>query len=158
MIEVPYQCQLVKNITTILNTPVTTSRGALFKFENSTKVASFNSKLLRSMNNDFHKAIKAQRGSFLDIGSEFRPVSTIEPIFVNHPRWKKLRRIIQEGAIYSFKKEIEYPEHIRQSDLSAALARGNNKSATIAENKTALIKSYTDEVRKGWMIPFYEMT
>ena len=65
-----------------------------------------------------------------------------------------MKRILSKGVEYAFKKDISYPESTRSSDLKAAIKRGNNASAKIPENFQALQKSYTNEVHKGWMIPF----
>ena len=126
--------KLMKTIQSIINTPTPTPNKSIFKFENNDKAAAFNSKLLRSMNMDFTKTIKAQKKSFLSIGSEFPSPDLLSTLFSKHIRWPKMKRILSKGVEYAFKKDILSSESTRTLDLKAAIKRGNNASAKIPEN------------------------
>jgi len=85
-------------------------------------------------------------------GSEFRNKEIINPLFDLHEDGEKLKEIIEKGASYIFKDGTEQTEDERHSDIIAAVEKGNN---LFARGKESLLKTrYTNEVERGWMIPF----
>ena len=106
------------------------------------------------MRMDFVKAIGAQGDTFLKPGSEFCSPACLAKLLQGHGRWIKLKRIISTGAVYTFKENTDISEETRLQDLVGDIRRGNNASTKIPGNNAALMKSYTSEVEKGWLIPF----
>ena len=148
------QSHLARTIQKIVSTETKTPKKSLFKFSNTEKDAAFNSKLLRNMRMDFEKVIGAQGETFLKPGSEFRSPQLLEQLLHSHGRWAKLKRIISEGAAYTFKDDSTPTEEVRLQDLESDIRRENNASTKIPQNNKALRDSYTTEVNKGWLIPF----
>jgi hypothetical protein len=53
--------------------------------------------LMHHFGGDLHKALHTQQDSPLNYGSEFKPVSTPELIFKNHPSWPKTKTALSVG-------------------------------------------------------------
>jgi hypothetical protein len=73
----------------------------IFKFDLSVEAAEKNYIILmRKFEGDLHKALHAQQGSPLQYGSKFKPVSTLAPIFSNHPSWGKMKTVLLDGLVW----------------------------------------------------------
>jgi len=122
-----------------------------FMFENTSKAAKFNSKLIKNYDYDFVKTCKKQRGSVVSPGTEFRNINIIKPLFSHHADWKELRNIISKGCDYKLENIVD--EKTRKNDLNEMIKRGNHKSALKLKNRKVLEKAFKKEVEKGWTIP-----
>ena len=60
-----------------------------FFFKLSKQAEAFNWKIVENYNS-LSNAITAQHGTAMELGSEFRPTSTLVNIFGLHPLWKDL--------------------------------------------------------------------
>ena len=121
------------------------------RFENTKEAADFNGRWLKHYKWDLCEAIKRQKGTMLEPGSEFRKWETIRELWSKHENGEKLGKIIEQGLTYPLDT---LPENKRKKDLDHMVARGNHKSAEFPEiNKQTLMKNYTDETEKGWMLP-----
>ena len=107
----------------------------MFKFDMNSEAAETNLSVLREHGMNLSKALKAQEGSPLDYGSEFRPIHKLERIFKNHPNWDRIKKILEEGSDWPL-KHLSKKE--RRSDLEEALRFGNHKGAS--SNQTLLHK------------------
>ena len=141
---------LVKAIKGIISSTDKVINKHKYKFENSRDAAKFNTKLLKKYQYDLTVALKREKGTILEAGSEFRPIKDLKPLFSNHVHWNKMEKIITEGITYNIP---EIPEEDRISDLEAMITRGNHKSAKESENISTLLDNYEKEVRYGWMLP-----
>jgi hypothetical protein len=71
----------------------------IFEFDLSIEPAEKNYIILmRKFEGDLCKALHAQQGSPLQYGSKFKPVSTLAPIFSNHPSWEKMKTVLLDGS------------------------------------------------------------
>ena len=121
-----------------------------FQFTNTRDAAKFNTRILKRYKYDLVAAMKNEKGTMLEPGSEFRLVKTLEPLLKHHNNWQKFKKIITEGVDYNLE---HLPEGTRRSDLLAQIERGDHKSASEPENEPTLLKNYDKEVSYGWMIP-----
>ena len=85
--------------------------------------------LKRKFGGDLSEALLAQSDSPLGYGSEFKPIETLEPIFENHPSWKRMKRILTHGSKWPL-QPLE--EENRIKDVEDALNFGNHNA--IIEN------------------------
>eukprot|EP00957_Ditylum_brightwellii_P002162 166183-Ditylum_brightwellii.AAC.1 len=66
-----------------------------FRFEMTAEAAHQNLCILRKYKNDLSIAIKAQKDTPLEYGSEFRATNILEKIFRFHPNWKRLQSMLE---------------------------------------------------------------
>lgn len=100
---------------------------------------------LQTYDLDLNKALRAQPFSSLPTGSEFRPVSILEPLCHCHPLWSRVPTWLTEGVEHPLRPT---PEHDRLEDLHSNFQRGNHQSASFnIERLTNMLK---DEVTRGW--------
>ena len=145
----------MSNLQKIIDRPCKQYKKPIFKLESNEKSASFNSKLLKSMNYDFEQTIKGQGLTPLLPGSEFRDTTILDPLLNQYNRWDKMKEIISQGASYPMKPQQNLSDTTIKNDLLGAIKQGNNKSASNSqEDKDFIAKNYQKEVMKGWMIPF----
>ena len=90
-------------------------------------------------------------GSILSPGSEFRSTSTLEPLLIHNTNCNKIRTILDEGITYTLNPGT--PEDVRQVDLLRMIQRGNQQSTKSPAHVQAITKSYTKEIKHGWLIP-----
>ena len=81
-------------------------------------------------------------------GSEFRPVSLLQPIFEAHPFWQRMQSSLLVGATMEL---APLSETDRTTLIATALTYGNHKSAT--KNAAELLTMLRKEVSKGWHLP-----
>ena len=72
----------------------------------------------------------------------------LKTIFENHPKWKRLETLLQDGADYPM---VELEENKRLGDLEKGMKRGNHAGASIF--KKELEAKFSKEIRRGWMLP-----
>jgi hypothetical protein len=114
------------------------------------EAATFNSQRLLEFKFDVEAATQQPQNTILLYGAEFRPTKLLEPLLQNHPNWKQMKSIIENG--------VEYPlspidNDTRLSDIDTMIMRGNHQSTTTPENKLALTKAIDKEVNHQWAIP-----
>lgn len=119
----------------------------LFKFELTMKAALQNYLVLLKHNLSLESALNAQQDTPLGYGSEFRPVSVIEPLFEKHPMWPRLKQILTSGSSWQLE---DLSEEERLSDLKEAIARGNHKGAK--EKQEKLFKLGDKDVKYGFAL------
>ena len=143
-IDIP---SIIKHILTQNLPPIQKSN---WIFERTTRAAEHNSKLLQTFQYDTEKATQHTQNTVLSYGSEFRAVDTLQPLLIHHQHWPAIKEIITYGASYPLHP---ISEQDRLSDITYMLERGNHKSALEEDNKQALDKAFTKEVRHHWAIP-----
>jgi hypothetical protein len=84
----------------------------------------------------------------LGYGSEFKPIETLEPIFENHPSWRRMKRILTHGSKWPLQP---LDEENRIKDVEDTLNFGNHKGAN--KQQELLEKLVTDDVTRGFAIP-----
>lgn len=142
---------LIQTIAQICSYEEQTLQAIGFIFENSIQAAEWNSKVLKSYQYDYEKAVSAQPFSMVTPGSEFRDIQHIQMIWKYRENWIKLHDIITQGVTYPLQ---DCPsEQVRMSDLKACVSRGNHKSALKRENAKALTKAIEKEVKACFLIP-----
>ncbi|KAI2505693.1 hypothetical protein MHU86_8752 [Fragilaria crotonensis] len=119
-----------------------------FRFEWTPAATAHNLGILRRFQFDWCAALAAQPFSTLTPGSEFRPADVLAPLLSRHPLWPRFRERITAGADFPL---LPITDTDRRTDVVAALARGNHKSARGHEAK--LLDMLRDEVRRGWQLP-----
>jgi hypothetical protein len=73
----------------------------IFEFNLSIEAAKKNYIILMcKFEGDLHKALHTQQGLSLQYGSEFKPVSTLVPIFSNHPSWGKMKTVLLDVSTW----------------------------------------------------------
>ena len=119
----------------------------LFRFDATAAAAVHNSDLITQYGG-LAQAIKAQEGSAVYFGSEFRPVEDLEPLFGRHPLWSRMKKHLTEGGSYPL-DPIE--EDHRLQDLEAAIEYGNHKSTE--KRVEAFQKLVSEEITRGFYLP-----
>ena len=106
-----------------------------------------NWKLLQKHDLCLHKALETNKHSQLGPGSEFRPTSTLNHIFKNHPLWKRLSTQLNHGADSPL-EDLDQESKIQ--DLNDALEFGNHKGI---DDNPDLFKSMMDgDVTRGYSL------
>ena len=141
---------LVKSIKKKIRSTARTMKPHRFQFKNSREAAKANTKLLKKYRYDLAEAMEREKGTFMEPGSEFRPVEELQWIYGEHEHWSKIESIISNGVTYHI-PELDKKE--RTEDLEAMISRGNHKSTKEKENVPTLLSNYEKEVHYGWMLP-----
>ena len=141
---------LIHTVQTIVTSVDKVIQPHHYRFVNSREAAKFNTKILKRSKYDLSLALKKEKGSMMEPGSEFRSKPVLEPLFIHHEFWEKMGKIVSEGVSYPM-EDIAIDE--QKSDLLKMIDRGNHKSATQKENNPTLVKNYDNEVKHGWMLP-----
>ena len=119
-----------------------------FEFQLTSEAANRNFLVLRKYDFDIKTALKAQEGTPLEYGSEFRLARELEPIFQSHPMWGHLKKILLNGSNWPLDP---LDEERRLADFEAALARGNHKGA---QKKHELLEKLVEkDVVNGYSLP-----
>ena len=114
----------------------------------STEAANKNFALLKDNNFDLESILLSDGLSPLHPGSEFCPVSLLQPIFEAHPFWQRMQSSLLVGAT---RELAPLSETDRITLIAKALAYGNHKLAT--KNAAELLAMLKKEVTKGWHLP-----
>ena len=120
------------------------------KFENTTRAAEYNAKLLKRYKHSLIVLLKKEKGMVVEPGSEFRSALDLEPLFKHHKLWEKMKRIVNAGVDYPLE---EVSNEILKKDLHEMMRRGNYQSAKLKGNEESLVKNYAKEVQHGWILP-----
>jgi hypothetical protein len=104
--------------------------------------------IIRAHSYDLDAAIKAEGGTALRYGSEFKPPSILSLLLQNHPLWDSISSSLSNG--------IQYPLdritcHARRRSIQQAIDRGNHKSARDQPDK--LMDLLTSGVHSGFSLP-----
>ena len=78
---------LIGEIKRVLRAPNVAPRAPSFQFQMDEESAKNNFIFMERHDLDLLKALRAQKGSPLDYGSEFKPVEVLERLFGRHPNW-----------------------------------------------------------------------
>jgi hypothetical protein len=140
---------LISILQQTMATPCYHPSKPLFEFDMSVEAAKKNYMILmHKFGGDLHKALRAQQGSPLQYGSEFKPVLILAPIFKNHPTWNKMTTLLTEGSMWPLSP---IDEHNRLLDIDDTLAFGNHKGAN--QQPELLRKLINDDVTRGFALP-----
>ena len=125
-----------------------------FLFEMTKEAAQKNFEILCKYGCDLGTAIMAQNKSPIGYGSEFRPISSLEKVFSQHPCWNRMKSIMNEGSKWPMEPLANKD---REIDLKDALKFGNHKGATA---KPELLKNLVSKDIKhgyGLVLPLHEV-
>jgi hypothetical protein len=120
----------------------------LFIFERSTQAAMHNAAILKRFNFDLKAAILAQSPSQVSFGSEFRDSCQLQELLQDHPFWKKLKDILDNGATFPLNP---IDDASRKSDLEFHADQGNHKSTI--KFKEPLDLAISEDVLRGFSLP-----
>jgi hypothetical protein len=121
----------------------------IFEFNLSIKAAEKNYIILMGkFKGDLYKALHAQQGLPLQYGSKFKPVSTLAPIFSNHPSWEKVKTVLLDGSTWPL---LPLDDQNRLLDTDNALAFGNHKGTD--QQPELLLNLVQDDVDRGFTLP-----
>jgi hypothetical protein len=93
-------------------------------------------------------ALDTSSNSPLGMGSEFRKIPTIKVIFMHHPIWPQIKRILVDGLHWPLE---EVNKNLRIADVNEAIKFGNREGAT--NNPVPLRELIENNVRYGYCIP-----
>ena len=141
--------QFIAIVTKIASSQCPTPAHSEFRFELSQAAAKHNSAVLAKYDYDLGKAIEANPNSIVSPGSELRPVSQLDQLFVHHPNYPRFRSNSINGIDYP---AGEIAEETRISDLKAQLERGNHKSALTPDAEPIVNKLFTQDAELGYLI------
>jgi hypothetical protein len=88
-------------------------------------------------------------GSFLSPGSEFRPVSLLEPLLLDHHNWPKIEPILTQGSDWPLLPNSDEEQISKNNEF---ITRGNHMPAIKYEAELLIMVHL--EVTQGCMIPF----
>ena len=131
---------LVSSIHALPSPPM---QSTMIKFESSEKAALYNDCLLQHHDYDLPSALQHQQHSPLTPSSEFKAVDIMQ-----HPLWDHLQKYLTDGVDYS---PAMITEAMRLSNLTAAIHRGNHKSAS--DHPTVLQSLFKDDISHGFFLP-----
>ena len=120
-------------------------------FEPTTESATHNANLLRKYDFNYRQAVRANKGSVITPGSEFRSLATVSVLWQHRFDWFKIKRNIYKGIKYPLRDDP--PEPTRISDLLHMMFRGNHPSANDPTKQEILLDNYSKETRQTFMIP-----
>ena len=106
----------------------------VFDFLMSTVAADKNFALLKDNDFDLERILLSDGLALLLPGSEFHPVSLLQPIFEAHPFWQRMQSSLLVGATIEL---TPLPEMDQTTLIDTALAYGNHKSATSRSHTTS---------------------
>ena len=143
--------KLVKIIRDILSTDEKPPKKSIFKFNNTEEAAIHNSKILSACEFDYEKVLSKQKGTTIYYGSEFRSISNLKKLFKFLKDWPRIENFLSERTDTSF---VPVSDESLKNDCVKNMARGNHKSSSKSDKVAQFLnKTYSKQVRKGWMIP-----
>ena len=123
-------------------------KSPLFIFERSRDAALHNAIVLESFNFDIDQAIRAQEGSQVFYGSEFKKSSLLQELLEHHPHWSHFQKILENGATFPLRPLN--PED-RQKDILFLKERGNHKS--VSKHFDKVNSMISEEINRGFALP-----
>jgi len=118
------------------------------RFDLSQEAATHNMEIIQAHGNSVHNYLLSQKDTYIGFGSEFRPVTELEPLLCHHPNWPDLKRLLKTGSNWPLKP---IPQKDRSAKNWELIEKGNHKSAI--KYAAELQKTLEKEVSQGWMIP-----
>ena len=109
-----------------------------YKFENTREAAKFNKTILKKARYSFTRALRREKGTIMEPGSEIRSINKLQPLLNDHEHWEDMRQIMSTGVTY---KLSNLPEEEMVGDLTHMMKRGNHKSASDPDNEPTLLKT-----------------
>jgi hypothetical protein len=141
---------LITSLQQIMETPCPHPLKPLFEFDLSVEASNKNYILLmQKIGGDLHRALHTQNKLPLSYGSEFKPVLILEPIFLHHPSWPRMKSILLEGSTWPLSSLDESDWLL---DINNALNFGNHKGAE--GQQELLLKLLKNNVDRGFAFPF----
>ena len=141
---------LVDRVRLILQLPIRQPSKPEFSFELSMEAAEKNFLILtKKYGGNLKNALESQQESPLGMGSEFRPIETLESIYGNHPIWSRMVPILQQGSTWPLE---DLSEEQRLSDVLEAIKFGNHKGAQ--SNPETVLQLVTKDVKHGYAVAF----
>jgi hypothetical protein len=135
-------------IANILGIPSQTPSTSQFQFHLDHASAIHNRQILQAHDFDLASAIRSDGNSPLRFGSEFCPVSALEPPLGIHPLWPCIRALLLEGSHFS---ADPFPREECSQQGEAALSYGNHKGAIKAPDK--VLELLNEDVTYGFIMP-----
>ena len=122
-----------------------------FYFASSDASVAHNTALLEANDYDLSKIIDANQDTSLGYGSEFRSIEDLKLLYHQHELFPFFTEMHQQGMEYVYDREFSEVE--RMAELSANLARGNQKTAN--SNPEELKEKMKGEVQHGFALPVW---
>ena len=120
----------------------------LFEFAIMSKAAERNFLVLKSFDFNMKRVLKAQATSPMGYGSKFRKGHILQPLLQNHPRWSRLKKLLEFGSQWP---TTSISEEDRVANLLEAQSFGNHKGAS---SQPELLKELvTSDVIHGYALP-----
>ncbi|GKY96053.1 hypothetical protein MPSEU_000565500 [Mayamaea pseudoterrestris] len=119
-----------------------------FCFEITPEAAAYNLSILQANDMDLRHLLFSNKDLPTCPGSNFRPVELLDPIFLGHPNWPRVRSTLTTGVAFPL-DPLE--EKTRIEELNAMVDYGNHKSAKTERH--AVLDTLKEETAKGWHLP-----
>jgi hypothetical protein len=103
---------------------------------------------LQKQGDSIKNFINSVLGTFINYGSEFRSIPTLEPLLLHHPNWPKCKDLLSKGSQWPLHM---LPEQDRIKKNDEFIQRGNHKSAV--KYSEVCHATILQEVQRGWMVP-----
>jgi hypothetical protein len=113
---------LLDIIKLIVNLTSACPEKPLFNFIFNNKAAEKNYLVLKRLDFDISRAIKAQSLLPLGYGSEFRKGNILSPLLKHHPLWPRMEQLLLEGTKWPMSP---IPKECRVANLNEAIKFGN---------------------------------
>ena len=140
--------RFLTNLKKILNEPEQKIQPPPFIFEPTLDAAQKKLEALKKHGMSLRATLEANKFSTCSLGSEFRPVKSLQPIFERHPKWRLLKSLLENGAEYPM---VELEDKMRQRDLDRGMIRGNHSGASIFKKELEI--KFGKDIENGWMLP-----
>lgn len=145
----PWPSNLIAVIKTIVSKPCDRPARPEFSFSFDMESAEKNYIILmKKHGGSLKRALDANSNSPLGMGSEFRPIKSIEPLYQHHPIWPRTKKILTDGSHWPLE---ELPEEQRAADVEEAIEFGNHKGAN--NDPTLLHELVAKDIKYGYCIP-----
>jgi len=141
---------LVVRVRSILQLPIRQPSKPDFSFDLTMESAEKNFLILmKKYGGSLKAALDGKHKSHLGMGSEFRPIEALETIYGNHPIWRRMVPILQQGSTWPLE---EISKEQRLSDVLEAIKFGNHKEAQ--SNPEAILSLVSKDVKHGYAVAF----
>jgi hypothetical protein len=145
----PWPPNLVNTIKTIVSKPCNRPNPPNFSFTFDMESAKKNYIILmKKHKGSLQCGLDANSSSPLGMGSEFRKIPTIKPLFWHHPIWPRMKQILTHGLHWPLD---DLPEEQRIPNVCKAIEFSNPKGAT--NNPDLLRELVEKDVKYGYCIP-----
>ncbi len=142
---------LIKIIRTTTSTPCNCPSPPEFSFTFNLESAKKNYIILmKKHRGSLQRALDANSKTPLGMGSEFMKILTIKVIFMHHPIWPQMKRILTDGLHWPLE---ELNKNQQMADVDKAIKFGNHKGAT--NNPVPLQELVEKDVKCNYCIPLH---